>query len=92
MHATSSLLLVAASEMIQRSIEELSHLIIQLLNAVQLDRQQFLRDDAVAGKVDEPVLADVATQVVLANQERVNQLADRHALTEARSPHVRGRD
>ena len=43
--------LVTASKMIQRSIEELSDLVVEFLDAVQLERQELLGGDAIAGKV-----------------------------------------
>src|SRR5947207_6509889 len=82
-----SLGLVAAREMVESAIEELPDLVIEFLDAVQLEREELVGDDATAGKVDQAVLADIAAQVVLGDHEGVDQLADLHALAEAGASH-----
>ena len=53
---------VAAREMEQRAVEELAHLVVELLNAVELERQEFVGRHAIASEIDEAMLADVAVE------------------------------
>src|SRR5262249_21009123 len=80
--AQTGLCFVPASQVIERAIEELSDLVVELLDTVELERKQFVGRHAVARKVHQAVVADVSAQVLLGNQKRVHQLAHADALAE----------
>jgi len=68
----SGLDLVTTREMIECAIEKLADLVVEFLDAVQLERKELFGRDPIAGKVREAVLADISAQVVLGDQMRVS--------------------
>src|SRR5262245_4671172 len=66
--------------MIEGAIEELSDLVVELLDAVELEPEQVLGHHAVTRKIHQAMVADVSAKVMLRYQQSVNELAHGHSL------------
>src|SRR5262249_12502538 len=74
--------LVTRGEVVQRLVEELADPRAEIVQAVEVQRQHVVAFGTGKRRVDETVVADVAAQVLLDDDDRVDQLAQRNALIE----------
>src|SRR6185436_12465937 len=74
--------LVADGEVVQRLVEELADEHVKIVQALQMEREDVVAFHARKRRIDETVVADIAPQVLLDDDDRVNQLAQRNALIE----------
>src|SRR5215469_1362358 len=80
--------LKSSSEVIQRLVEEIPNCIIELLNAVQLQRKHFAPTNRFTGKDGWPVLANIAAQMLFYQNYGVDDFAHRDFLLLTSSPPV----
>jgi hypothetical protein len=69
---------------IQRAVKELSNHIIEFLDAVQLDGNQFARGDAITGKDNQAMVTDESAEVCLCEDYAVHDLAKGNPLAKTR--------
>src|SRR4030095_8021963 len=80
--------LVAARQVVQRLVEELTDPGVELLQAVEVHRQDVVAVDARKRRIDQAVVADVLAQVLLDDDDSVDELAQRDSLIEPGAPPV----
>ena len=74
---------VAAGQVVQSAIEEIAYYIIEFLDAVEFERDEFAGDNFFTGEFDEAVFTDIAAKMFPDEDQGVNDLAHRNALTAA---------